>query len=148
MLEHTYREIVLRNGKREKIKLAVDFEDPDYSLLGIFLATEAGTFHREIAEELDAILQGEKETGEFLNAAIIDAARRGVDLVVGCGPLARHIAEGAKAQGASTLYFAEKAELLPAIGDVIRDGDCVLVKASRGMAFEEIVTRLTGENKA
>ena len=81
MLEHTYREIVLRNGKREKIKLAVDFEDPDYSLLGIFLATEAGTFHREIAEELDAILQGEKETGEFLGnrcQVVVDGGKAGI----------------------------------------------------------------------
>ena len=69
----------------------------------------------------------------------------GVELIVGCGPLARHIVDGARAAGGETLYFADKAALLDALDGLIRPGDSVLVKASRSMAFEAIVERLTGQ---
>ena len=71
------------------------------------------------------------------------AVRAGVDRVVACGPLARHIADGAIAAGGDALYFEDKAKLLAALPEIIRDGDCVLVKASHSMAFEEIVEKLT-----
>ena len=73
------------------------------------------------------------------------AARAGVDLVVGCGPQSRNTASGAEADGCAVLYFQDKARLLAELNDIVRPGDCVLVKASRSMAFEEIVERLTGE---
>ena len=79
-----------------------------------------------------------REVGEY-------AAKSGIDLVVGCGPLSRAIADGASAIGADVLYFADKAALLTALGDIARPGDCVLVKASHSMAFEEIVRRMVGE---
>jgi UDP-N-acetylmuramoyl-tripeptide--D-alanyl-D-alanine ligase len=73
------------------------------------------------------------------------AAKAGVDLLIGCGPLSRAIADGAKAAGSDVLYYEDKARLIAALGDILRPGDCVLVKASHSMAFEEIVKRLTGE---
>lgn len=73
------------------------------------------------------------------------AAKRGIELIVGCGPLARHIVDGARAAGGEALYFADKAALLDALDGLIRPGDSVLVKASRSMAFEAIVERLTGQ---
>lgn len=73
------------------------------------------------------------------------AARAGVDLVVGCGPLSRAVADGARDEGGEALYFQDKTLLLASLGDVVRPGDCVLVKASHSMAFEAVVERLTGE---
>lgn len=73
------------------------------------------------------------------------AATAGVDLVVGCGPLSRAIADGAKSAGGNALYIEDKARLLDTLGDIVRPGDCVLVKASHSMAFEDIVARLTAE---
>ncbi len=73
------------------------------------------------------------------------AAKAGVDLVIGCGALSKAIADGAKAAGGDVLYYEDKAGLIDALGDILRPGDCVLVKASHSMAFEEIVERLTGE---
>ena len=73
------------------------------------------------------------------------AARAGVDLVVGCGPLSRATAEGAGEAGGAVLYYADKDRLLAALEDFIHPGDCVLVKASHSMAFETVVSRLTGE---
>ena len=72
------------------------------------------------------------------------AARAGVDLVVGCGPLSGNIADGARDAGAKALYFADKAALIEALADMVRPDDCVLVKASHSMAFEDVVDRLTG----
>ena len=72
-------------------------------------------------------------------------AALGVDLVVGCGPLSRNTVEGAEAGGAQALYFPDKPALLERLDEILRPGDCVLVKASLGMAFREIVERLTKE---
>lgn len=71
------------------------------------------------------------------------AAQKGIDLVVGCGPHSRYTVERAQALGAQALYFRDKPALLEALDDVLEPGDIVLVKASLGMAFKEIVARLT-----
>ncbi len=73
------------------------------------------------------------------------AARAGVDLVVGCGPLSRAVADGARDAGGEVLYFEDKDRLLGSLWNVVRPGDCVLVKASHSMAFESVVERLTEE---
>ena len=73
------------------------------------------------------------------------AAKAGVDMVVACGPLSRSVADGARDAGGEVLYFEDKARLMASLWDVVRPGDCVLVKASHSMAFEAIVERLTGE---
>lgn len=73
------------------------------------------------------------------------AARTGIDLVVGCGPLSRAVASGARDAGGNVLYFEDKAQLMASLEDFVRPGDCVLVKASHSMAFEEVVERLTDQ---
>lgn len=70
------------------------------------------------------------------------AAAHGVDLVIGCGALARHIAEGAERAGGRAIYFEDKARLAEALPEILRPGDVVLVKASHSMAFEQIVDAL------
>ena len=73
-----------------------------------------------------------RRTGEY-------AAKAGVDLVIGCGKISKHTAEGA---GEKALWFAEKAELMQKLPELIQPGDCVLVKASHSMAFEDFVDAL------
>lgn len=73
------------------------------------------------------------------------AVGAGIGLVVGCGPLARHIFEGARDAGGEALYFEGKPALIASLGEVVRPGDRVLVKASHSMAFEEIVQALMGK---
>ena len=70
------------------------------------------------------------------------AVRRGVDLVIGCGSLSSFTVDGAQAEGGKTLYFADKAQLIAKLPEIIREGDSVLVKASHSMAFEDIVSAL------
>ncbi len=73
------------------------------------------------------------------------ASNAGIEMIVGCGPLAEQIVEGARNAGGEALYFADRAALIDALDGIIRPGDSVLVKASHSMAFEAIVERLTKE---
>ena len=102
----------------------------------------AGLSGRRVSILGDMLELGE-ETARLHAAVGAHAAKAGVELVIGCGPLARHICEGAREAGAEALYFGEKAALLARLGEIIRPGDRVLVKASHSMAFEEIVKALT-----
>lgn len=70
------------------------------------------------------------------------AADTGTDLIIGCGTLAENIALGAKENGGNALFFPNKAELIEKLPELIREGDCVLVKASHSMAFEDFVAEL------
>ena len=64
------------------------------------------------------------------------AKNSGVDMVVAVGEMARHIAAGAAEKGH---YYSNKEALKKDINDIVKKGDAVLVKASRGMEMEEIV---------
>lgn len=66
-----------------------------------------------------------------------------IDCLVAIGELARHIAQGAEdAQVPQVYWFATKEEALPTIAKLVEPGSAILVKASRRMAFEEIVQYL------
>lgn len=62
------------------------------------------------------------------------AVERGVDLVLTQGTDARFIALGAGEKG---IDYPDRAALLSALPEIIRHGDVVLVKASRGAQFED-----------
>ncbi|MCL2152560.1 MAG: UDP-N-acetylmuramoyl-tripeptide--D-alanyl-D-alanine ligase [Oscillospiraceae bacterium] len=69
----------------------------------------------------------------------IFAARTGIDSLICCGDKAKSIFEGyGSANGKAARYFRDKAELIVALPNLIEKSDAVLVKASRGMKFEEI----------
>ena len=72
------------------------------------------------------------------------AAEKEIDLVCGIGPISKELVDGAvKGNGCTEgLWFETKAEFLAAMRKVIKDGDNVLVKASHGMQFTEIVDAL------
>ena len=70
-----------------------------------------------------------RELGEYLLA-------KGVDRVLTCGNEARNISEGA---GPVAEHFPDKDALINAAVKTIGPGDTVLIKASRGAHFEEIV---------
>ena len=71
------------------------------------------------------------------------AAASGVDVLVTVGPLARHIARAAREAGLRTALECDDPD---AAAELVRKharaGDVVLVKASRGMRLERVVTRL------
>ena len=63
------------------------------------------------------------------------AARQGVELLLCSGALSRDLAQSA---GPISRWFSSREELIAALPDLIRPGDRVLVKASRGMRFEQV----------
>ena len=69
------------------------------------------------------------------------AARAKVDILVSVGSLSGYILEGAQEEGIggeALLHFENSAEAAKALKDILREGDLVLVKGSRGMKMEEI----------
>ena len=68
-----------------------------------------------------------------------------VEAVFGVGPLAAGIVEGAREAGmepGALLHFAATGDAAAALPDLVRPGDAVLVKASRGMRLEAVVEAL------
>ena len=93
---------------------------------------------RHVAVLGDMLELGEQEKEMHLDVGRY-AARKGIDLVLCQGPLAKELAAGAGERGR---WFETKDELIAALPGLIREGDQVLVKASRGMHFEEIAEAL------
>lgn len=72
------------------------------------------------------------------------AAEKGIDVICFTGQLSKEAYRGAKAlsKASNLLYFETKDELLSQLSDIIKDGDTILVKASNGMRFAEVVETL------
>lgn len=73
------------------------------------------------------------------------AVEHDVDVLLCVGSLSRYLYDGAmKAWDAAgdIRYFETKEELLEELPDILDEGDTILVKASHGMHFEEVVQKL------
>jgi UDP-N-acetylmuramoyl-tripeptide--D-alanyl-D-alanine ligase len=78
-----------------------------------------------------------RQAGEFVTD-------RKIDILLTCGNLARHIAQGA-VQGAGqtrVVSCSDQQEVLSFLRENVRSGDAVLVKGSRGMKMENVVKDL------
>ena len=90
------------------------------------LGAETGRLHREV--------------GQFL-------ATQGLSRLIACGALGREIAEGARQGGMAGVHIDEVDDAAAAadhLKKILRQGDVVLVKASRGMKMEQVVQTLAG----
>jgi UDP-N-acetylmuramyl pentapeptide synthase len=63
--------------------------------------------------------------------------------VLTVGERARVIAESARGNDADVRHLASTAEAIDVLKQELRMGDYLLIKASRAMAFEEVVSALT-----
>ena len=70
------------------------------------------------------------------------AAEKEIDVLVCIGPLSTHTAEGALGKKTAVHHFSTKADFLSQAETLLCKDDCVLVKASHGMEFPEIVEKL------
>lgn len=72
------------------------------------------------------------------------AAGKGIDLVCGIGPMSESLIRGVNDAGTSTkgLWFATKEDFLAAMDDLIKNGDNVLVKASKYMKLPVVIEAL------
>ena len=74
----------------------------------------------------------------------IFAAVSGINSLICCGDNAVFIYEGyISAGGGDPWFFTSKQELNTALSELINKGDAVLIKASHGMKFEELLPALT-----
>jgi UDP-N-acetylmuramoyl-tripeptide--D-alanyl-D-alanine ligase len=69
------------------------------------------------------------------------AARAGVDVLIGLGPLSRGYLEGAEGV-ATRLWYPTVEEGMASVHATVRPGDCVLVKGSRSMGLEAVAEAL------
>lgn len=65
----------------------------------------------------------------------------GIDVVVCIGELAKNIYYGASEGNSSALHFKTKEEFFTEMDSILEKGDTVLIKASNGMKFKEIVEK-------
>ena len=72
----------------------------------------------------------------------------GVTLALCYGPLSQHTVEEARAAGVDAHWFGSKDEMSDRLSRELRSGDSVLVKASRGMALETVIGKLTSIDNA
>jgi len=112
----------------------------------IQLLAELGRGKRSIAALGDMLELGvdtkrmHREVGAFL-------AGQEIGHLLACGGLGRELAEGARQAGMPADRITEHADAqaaATAVARMVRQGDVVLVKASRGMRMEQVVDALTG----
>lgn len=93
-----------------------------------------------------AILGDMLELGEFSKTEhekIGALASEIADVLVTAGKEASAMADEARRMGMGTVYsFADTDSAADAITEIVRQGDCVLIKASRGMKFEKIYSKI------
>lgn len=82
-----------------------------------------------------AAAAGHRQVGEH-------CAALGIDLVLTSGRLSSAVHEGLDARGARGYHFDDNQQLIAALPQLIRPGDTVLVKGSRGMKMEMVVQAL------
>ncbi len=97
--------------------------------------------HRRVAVLGDVLEMGSfaeeehRKLGKSVNAA--------ADILITAGENAKFIAEGAKDAGMSeVISFDDTDAAAENIKNIVKDGDCILIKASRGMKFEKIYQKI------
>jgi len=70
------------------------------------------------------------------------AARAGVRLIVGVGPLARHAVEAARRAGVEGHIAGDASHAARMVPELLQPGDLVVVKGSRGVKLEIVVEAL------
>ena len=92
-----------------------------------------------------AILGGIGELGEYTEDILIKVGEEAylnyADLLIVCGENCSYIKEGALRAGMKEkdiLEYPEKEQLIKDVNDLLKEGDCILIKASRKYKFEDI----------
>ncbi|PYV77268.1 MAG: UDP-N-acetylmuramoyl-tripeptide--D-alanyl-D-alanine ligase [Acidobacteria bacterium] len=72
-----------------------------------------------------------------------DIARKSIDVLIGVRGLARHMVDSAKQAGMTAEFVATPEEAGEWLARAVRDGDAVLLKASRGVKLEKALEKLS-----
>lgn len=72
-----------------------------------------------------------------------EVVNNGIDLLITAGDNAKYIADGAKDAGLlDVVSFGKTDELVKEVKNFIKENDSILIKASRGMHFEDVVNEI------
>ncbi len=147
--ELTEKRLNIRNT--DKIKVIDDTYNacPDsmISAINTLASTEIEEGGRRIAILGDMFELGQESARAHKQVGAY-AAEKKIDVIIAVGSHAEYYAKGAASMGNDrVMYYPKKSELLSKISEVVKDKDVVLVKASRGMAMEEVVKEIIKDNK-
>ncbi|MGZ5476281.1 MAG: UDP-N-acetylmuramoyl-tripeptide--D-alanyl-D-alanine ligase [Thermoanaerobaculia bacterium] len=110
------------------------------------LMSQADVAGRRIAVIGDMLELGEKELDYHRDSG--RAIPKDIDTVIGVGKRSRALLDGAREAGHKNLHHFENAQLAGEfLRSFIKDGDLVLVKASRGIGLDKIVAMLEADNR-
>ena len=88
------------------------------------------------------------EYAEVMHKEVGQHAALNVDLLIAIGPLSKHMYDAfINNSGQNALYYKTKEDFISEWQSHLKPGDAVLVKASRGMALEAIVEKITNLEK-
>ena len=139
----------IQTGIRE-VKAVVDLLH--MTELSHVLDISEDTAHKNQTMRKVAVLGDMFELGTQENALHrevgVYAAQKQIDVLVCVGKLCKHMYDGAMEMHSDThcYYFEEKEAFETQMDTIIQDGDLVLVKASHGMHFEELI-KILGAQK-
>ena len=129
--------------KTDKITIIDDCYNANPMSMKASLSVLDNAEGRTVAILGDMFELGEDEASLHYEVGL-EAKKLGTDVIVAVGELSKNIYDGAVTDesGKSYFYFKTKEEMLGEIKNVIQEGDTVLVKASHGMGFSEVVEAL------
>ena len=111
----------------------------DSAIAALTTLAAAATTGKRIAVLADMLELGEQSASEHSRVGA-QAAALGIDYVLTYGKWAVEISRAAT--GCETVHYDQKNILAEYLAELVAPGDVVLVKGSRGMAMEDIVTFL------
>lgn len=118
---------------------------PDAMVAALDLLAEAPGRHIAVLADMLELGSYEVEGHECVGRR----ASRDVDHLILFGPLSRTVGEAAIASGMPrdrVKHFEDKTEVIAYLKSIMRTGDTILFKGSRGMAVEEVVKEVRDSN--
>jgi UDP-N-acetylmuramoyl-tripeptide--D-alanyl-D-alanine ligase len=104
---------------------------------------EAGADGQRLIVIAGEMLELGPKEAELHREAGVDIAELGIDVLWGVRGLAKQMVEGAASVGLpSTAFFDSSIEAALTVVDYVRKGDLILIKGSRGVATDKIVSAL------
>jgi len=134
-------------GRLTRLHQDVVIVDDTYNSNPEALASVLGTLAASTPSGRRVLIMGDMlelglESATFHRASGELVARSGVALLVGVGPMSRHAIEAARRAGVEAHGADDAAAAARFIPSLVRPGDLVVVKGSRGMKLERVVDAL------
>jgi UDP-N-acetylmuramoyl-tripeptide--D-alanyl-D-alanine ligase len=134
-------------GRLRRLPDDVVVVDDTYNSNPEALASVLGTLAASVPAGRRVLVMGDMlelglESASFHRAAGELAARSGVALLVGVGPMSRHAVEAARRAGIEAQAADDAVQAARFVPQLVRPGDLVVVKGSRGIKLESVVEAL------